>query len=66
MSAIGRELVDGIVDLVEQRLNLRGAAGILVGHDVSDDLATVGIQRQFRHRRRDLAQCFSSSHWPAP
>ena len=30
----------------KQRLHLRGVAGILVGHDVSDDLAAVGIQHQ--------------------
>lgn len=45
IGAIGRELADGVADLTEQRLHLRGVAGILVGHDMSD-LATVGIQRQ--------------------
>lgn len=46
IGAIGRELADGVADLTEQRLHLRGVAGIVVGHDMSDDLATVGIQRQ--------------------
>ncbi|NKJ40330.1 hypothetical protein FHT28_007096, partial [Rhizobium sp. SG570] len=46
IGAVGRELSDRRIDLVKQRLHLRGVAGILVGHDVSDDLAAVGIQRQ--------------------
>lgn len=46
IGAIGRELIDRHVDLVEQRLHLRGVAGILVRHGVCDDVAAVGIQRQ--------------------
>lgn len=48
IGAIGRKLADGVVDLVEQRLHLRGIASILVCHDVSDDFAAVGIQRQMQ------------------
>ena len=48
IGAIGRELADRHIDLVEQRFHLRGVAGILVGHDMSDDLAAVGIQRQMQ------------------
>jgi len=33
---------NGVVDLVEQRLHLRGVAGILVSYDLCDDLATGG------------------------
>ena len=46
IGAIGRELIDRHVDLVEQWPNLRGVAAILVRHDVCDDITAVGIQRQ--------------------
>lgn len=46
ISPIGCVLADGVVNLVEQRLHVQGVAGILVRHDVSNDLAAVGIQRQ--------------------
>ncbi len=46
IGAIGRKLIDRGDDLVKQRLHLRGVASTLVGHDVSDDFAAVGIQRQ--------------------
>jgi hypothetical protein len=46
ISAIGRELANRAVDLVEQRLHLRGIASILTGHDLCDDVAAIGIQRQ--------------------
>jgi len=48
IGAIGRELPNRAVDLVEQQLHLRGIAGILVGHDLGDDLAAVGIQCQMQ------------------
>lgn len=48
IGAIVRELSDWHVDLVEQRLHLRGIACILVRHDVSDDFAAVGIHRQMQ------------------
>lgn len=63
IGAVGGELADCDLDLVEQWIHLRGVAGVLVSHRVSDDLATVGVKRQLR---RDRAPCCSSSHWPAP
>lgn len=46
VGTIGRELSDRHVALVEQRLQLRGVACILIRHDVSNDFAAVGIHRQ--------------------
>ena len=63
IGAVGGELADCDLDLVEQWIHLRGVAGVLVSHRVSDDLATVGVKRQLR---RDRTPCYSSSHWPAP
>ena len=48
ISAIGRELPDWHLYLVKQRLRLRSVAGILIRHDLCDDPAAVGIQRQMQ------------------
>lgn len=45
---IGGELVDLIVDLVQQRLQLRGIAALLICQTMGNDLATVGINRQIQ------------------
>lgn len=46
IGAIGGELADRDVNVVEDRFHLRGVACVLVGHGVGDDLTTVGIQCQ--------------------
>ena len=51
IGTIGRELPDRYVDRVKQRLHLRGVAGVLVRHDMSDDVAAGGIQRQVQRSR---------------
>lgn len=68
MGAICRDLTSQRVNLVKQRLHLRGVAGILIRHDVRDDIAAVGIecQVQFAPTPAGLTPCFSASHWPAP
>lgn len=68
IGSIGRELRDRHVDLVEQRLHLRGVAGLLIGHDVSRDVAAICIQRQVQLRDplQDLTPCFSASRCPTP
>lgn len=46
--AVGGELPDRHRDLVEQRIHLRGVAGVLIGHDMGCDLTAVGVQRQMQ------------------
>ncbi len=46
--SIGSELVDLIVDLIQQRLQLRGIAGFLICQTMCNDLATVGINSQMQ------------------
>ena len=48
IGSIGSELADLIIDLVQQRLQLRGIAGFLICQAMCDDLATVGIKRQMQ------------------
>jgi hypothetical protein len=40
---IGGELADLIIDLIQQRPQLRGIAGFLICQAMGNDLATVGI-----------------------
>ncbi len=44
IGAVGCELPDPTIDLVEQRLHLRCVARVLVGHRMCNDLAAIGIQ----------------------
>ncbi len=44
VGAVGCELPDPTIDLVEQRLHLRCVARVLVGHRMCNDLAAIGIQ----------------------
>jgi hypothetical protein len=46
IGSIGSELINLIVDLIQQRLQLRGIAGFLICQTMSNDLATVGINSQ--------------------
>lgn len=48
IGAIGCEPADLSIDLVEQRLHLRGISSVLIGHDVSNDFTAVGTQRQMQ------------------
>jgi hypothetical protein len=43
---IGGDLADFIVDLIQQRFQLRGIAGFLICQAMGNDLATVGINSQ--------------------
>jgi len=46
INSIGGELVDLIVDLIKQRHQLRGIAGLLIWQTMSNNLATAGINSQ--------------------
>lgn len=48
LQRIGSELADRSVDLIEQRLDLRGVAGVLIRERMRNDRATVGIKRQMQ------------------
>jgi hypothetical protein len=48
ISSIGSELVDLVIDLIKQRLQLRGIAGLLICQAMSNNLATVGIYSQMK------------------
>ena len=48
IGAVGRELSDRSVDMVEQRLHSRGIASVLAGQRLGDDVAAIGIQRQMQ------------------
>lgn len=46
IGSIGSELVDLIIDLIQQRPQLRGIAGLLICRAMGNNLATVGINSQ--------------------
>ena len=48
IGSIGSELADLIVDLIQQRLQLRSIAGFLICQAMGNDLATVGINSQMQ------------------
>lgn len=48
IGSIGSELANLIIDLIQQRLQLRGIAGFLLCQAMSNDLATVGINSQMQ------------------
>lgn len=68
MGAIGGELADFIIHLIQQRLQLRGIAGLLIRHGMGDDLATVGINRQvpLSPATPRLYAMFFFQPWPVP
>ena len=48
IGTIGCELADRDIDPIEQGLDLQGIAGILIGQDMSNDFAAVGVQGQMQ------------------
>lgn len=51
ISSVDCELRDRYANLIELWLHLRGLAGILLRHDMSDYIAAVSIQRQILWRK---------------
>ena len=54
---IRSELADLVIDLIQQRLQLRGITGFLICQTMCNDLATVGINRQVQFSPATAGLC---------